>query len=87
MTHTKAPWGMSRLAPYRNPVDVPYALLTLDAESQTTTYRDENGQPLASPTLGDITATSQSTQTGADGGGGKPPAPADSDSIPDEQSD
>ncbi|MEV3855029.1 putative ATP-grasp-modified RiPP [Streptomyces sp. NPDC050095] len=87
MSHTKAPWGMSRLAPYRNTVDLPQAQLTLDPESQTTTYLDGNGRPLERPTLGNITATSQSTQTGADGGGGKPPAPADSDSIADEQSD
>ncbi|MCX4834367.1 putative ATP-grasp-modified RiPP [Streptomyces sp. NBC_01016] len=87
VSHTQIPWGMTRLAPYRNTVDLPYAQPTLDPESQTTVYRDDRGQLIDRPTLGNITATSQSTQTGSDGGGGKPPPPADSDSIPDEQSD
>ncbi|MEU6825554.1 putative ATP-grasp-modified RiPP [Streptomyces atriruber] len=87
MSHTQAPWGMTRLAPYRNTIDVPRGQLTLAPESQTTTYLDEAGHPLPRPMHAAITATSSSTQTGADGGGGTPPPPADSDSIPDEISD
>ncbi|MGV9884004.1 putative ATP-grasp-modified RiPP [Streptomyces sp. NPDC003006] len=87
MSHTQAPWGMTRLAPYRNALEVPYARTELDSDSQTTCYFDASGHPVEMGGHGTSKATSQSTSTSADGGGGSPPPPADSDSVPDDESD
>ncbi|MFE6163859.1 putative ATP-grasp-modified RiPP [Streptomyces sp. NPDC056486] len=87
MSQTQAPWGMTRLAPYQNTVEVPYTRVELDPESQTTNYFDSNGQPVEMGGHGTSKATSQATATSADGGGGNPPPPADSDSVPDDESD
>ena len=59
----------------------------LDAETQTTRYYDADGQPVEMGEHGTSNSTARSSQTGADGGGAQPPAPADSDLVEDVQSD
>lgn len=81
------PWGLSRLAPYPQVVELPYARTEIDAASQTTRYFDLGGRPVTMGGHGTSQSTSSPTATGADGGGGQPPAPSDADALEDNASD
>jgi putative ATP-grasp target RiPP len=87
VTTNLTPWGMCRLAPYRNTLVLPYERVELDPDTQTTRYLDPTDTPVEMGKHGTSRATSSATSTGGDGGGPNPPAPADSDSIPDSESD
>ncbi|WP_424213422.1 putative ATP-grasp-modified RiPP [Streptomyces sp. BI20] len=85
MTTASQPFGFTRLATYPTSAPLPTFRPALDPDTQTTVYTDAQGHPVemdgdhAKPS----TSSSSPTNTGADGGGQQPPAPADSDSVPD----
>jgi putative ATP-grasp target RiPP len=78
---------LSRLALYPNIVSVEHSRTELDSSSQTTNYFDKTGRPMTMGGHGTSQATASQTQTGGDGGGAQPPAPADTDMLEDSQQD
>ncbi|MFE3073464.1 putative ATP-grasp-modified RiPP [Streptomyces sp. NPDC059247] len=84
---TEKPWGLERLAPYVLTVPVPYARIEIDPVTQTTRYLGPDGWSVDMGEHGTNTATATATATGADGGGTRPPQPADTDALEDHASD
>lgn len=61
------PWGSSRLAPYRNTVQLPYATVTIDPATQLGVARDRNGHVVEMGQHGTAQATGTSETTSPDG--------------------
>ncbi|MFJ9434122.1 putative ATP-grasp-modified RiPP [Streptomyces sp. NPDC101490] len=87
LTTAEKPWGLERLAPYALTVPVPYARIEIDPVTQTTCYLGADGRSIDMGEHGTNTATATATATGADGGGTRPPQPADTDALEDHASD
>lgn len=62
-----APWGSSRLAPYRNTVQLPYATVTIDPDTQLGVARDRNGRVVEMGQHGTASATGTLETTSPDG--------------------
>ncbi|MEV7005473.1 putative ATP-grasp-modified RiPP [Streptosporangium sp. NPDC051022] len=69
------PWGLSRMTPIEELVEIGYTIRELDPETQITRYFDQAGQPVKMGKHGTNRAVSSSKATGS--GDGSEPTPPD----------
>ena len=79
------PWGLSRMRPYPEVIEVPYSSAVLDPETQTGLYFDAAGRLVEMKHKKTNRATEQKTRVSK--GDGRSPSTYDNDATQDSETD